>query len=39
MGSVNSASLCDEFDGYKADIDSLRKEGKISVIPGVYNCI
>ena len=30
MGSVNSASLCDEFDGYKADIDSLRKEGKVS---------
>ena len=30
MASVNSASLRDEFDGYKADIDSLRKEGKIS---------
>ena len=29
MGSVNSASLRDEFDGYKADIASLRKEGKI----------
>ena len=28
MGSVNSASLRDEFDGYKADITSLRKEGK-----------
>ena len=27
---MNSASLRDEFDGYKADIDSLRKEGKIS---------
>ena len=30
MGSVSSASLRDEFDGSKADIDSLRKEGKIS---------
>ena len=30
MGSVNSASLRDEFDGYKADTASLRKEGKIS---------
>ena len=30
MACVNSASLRDEFDGYKADIDSLRKEGKIS---------
>ena len=30
MATVNSASLRDEFDGYKADIDSLRKEGKIS---------
>ena len=30
MASVNSAFLRDEFDGYKADIDSLRKEGKIS---------
>ena len=30
MASVNSASLRDEFDGDKADIDSLRKEGKIS---------
>ena len=29
MPSVNSASLRDEFDGYKADIASLRKEGKI----------
>ena len=26
MGSENSASLRDEFDGYKADIDSLRKD-------------
>ena len=25
---VNSASLRDKFDGYKADIASLRKEGK-----------
>ena len=30
MGSVNRASLRDAFDGYKADIDSLRKECKIS---------
>ena len=30
MGSVNSASLRDEFDGYKAGTASLRKEGKIS---------
>ena len=30
MATVNSASLRDEFDGYKAAIDSLRKEGKIS---------
>ena len=30
MLSVNSASLRDEFGGYKADIVSLRKEGKIS---------
>ena len=30
MGSVNSASLRDEFDACKADISSLRKEGKIS---------
>ena len=28
MPSVNSASLRDEFDVYKADITSLRKEGK-----------
>ena len=30
MGSANSASLRDKFDGYKADIASLRKEGKIT---------
>ena len=31
MACVNSASLRQEFDGYKADIDSLRKKkGKIS---------
>ena len=29
MATVNSASLRDEFDAYKADIASLRKEGKI----------
>ena len=29
MATVNSASLRDEVDGYKADIASLRKEGKI----------
>ena len=29
MPTVNSASLRDEFDGYKAGIASLRKEGKI----------
>ena len=29
MSTVNSASLRDEFDGYTADIDSLRIEGKI----------
>ena len=29
MPTVNSASLRDEFDGYKTDIASLRKEGKI----------
>ena len=38
MGSVNSASLRDEFDGYKADIDSLRKEGKISKETDVVFC-
>ena len=27
---VNSASLRDEFDAYKADIVSLRKEGEIT---------
>ena len=27
MATVNSASLRDEFDGYKADIDALRREG------------
>ena len=35
MGSVNSASLRDEFDAYKADIASLRKEGKITKEVGV----
>ena len=30
MATVNSASLRDEFEAYKADIASLRKEGKIS---------
>ena len=30
MPTVNSASLRDEFDAYKADIASPRKEGKIS---------
>ena len=29
MPSVNSAFLRDEFDAYKADIASLRNEGKI----------
>ena len=27
---VNSASLRDEFDAYKADITSLRKKGKVT---------
>ena len=35
MGSENSASLRDEFDAYKADIASLRKEGKITKEVGV----
>ena len=30
MSTVNTASLRDEFDACKADIASLRKEGKIS---------
>ena len=30
MTTVNSASLRDEFDAYKADIVSLRKEGEIT---------
>ena len=30
MATVNSASLRDEFDAYKVDIASLRKEGKIT---------
>ena len=30
MAGINSASLRDEFDGDKADIDALRKEGHIS---------
>ena len=30
MPTVNSASLRDEFDAYKADFASLRKEGKIT---------
>ena len=30
MATVNSASLRDEFDTYKADIVSLRKEGEIT---------
>ena len=30
MAGINSASLRDEFDGDKADIDALRKEGQIS---------
>ena len=30
MASMNSASLRDEFDAYKADIASLRKESKIT---------
>ena len=29
MSTVNTASLRDEFDACKADIASLRKEGKI----------
>ena len=33
MASVNSASLRDEFDGYKADIDSLRKEARFQKKP------
>ena len=41
MATVNSASLRDEFDGYKADIDAVRKEGQISkeadvVFSGLY---
>ena len=35
MGSVNCASLRDESDAYKADISSLRKEGKITKEVGV----
>ena len=35
MGSVNCASLRDEFDACKADIASLRKEGKITKEVGV----
>ena len=35
MGSVNSTSLRDEFDAYKADIALLRKEGKITKEVGV----
>ena len=35
MACVNSASLRDEFDAYKADIASLRKEGKITKEVGV----
>ena len=35
MGSESSASLRDEFDAYKADIASLRKEGKITKEVGV----
>ena len=30
MTTVNSASLRDDFDAFKADHASLRKEGKIS---------
>ena len=30
MATVNSASLREEFDAYKADIVSLRKEGEIT---------
>ena len=30
MAGINSASPRDEFDGDKADIDALRKEGQIS---------
>ena len=30
MATVNSTSLRDEFDAYKADIVSLRKEGEIT---------
>ena len=30
MSTVNTVSLRDEFDAYKADIASLRKEGKIT---------
>ena len=42
MGSVNCASLRDESDAYKADIASLRKEGKITkevgmVLTGLCN--
>ena len=35
MGSVNGASLRGEFDAYKADIASLRKEGNIPKEVGV----
>ena len=43
MSSMNSASLHDEFDAYKADISSLRKDGKIPreadvVISGLAAC-
>ena len=31
MASLNGASLCNEFDGYEADIASLRKEGRITI--------
>ena len=44
MATVNSASLRDEFDGYKADIDAVRKEGQISkeadvVFSGLYRLL
>ena len=38
MATVNSASLRDEFDAYKADIVSLRKEGEITEKTDKGNC-
>ena len=44
MATVISASLRDEFDGYKADIDAVRKEGQISkeadvIFSGLYSLL